>query len=175
MKITSGRIAEDCEHKSVVFDVFLNRSGVVHLWVDHGMEHLAFNIYSRSTNFADEVYHFVHDFVHVFLFADDTNLLYADKNLKSLEKVVNKELEHVSDWLIANKLTLNIKKSNYVLFHSHKKKLDYTPNLKVFDHKSGTRISLVSKTFIKYLGILLDSNLSWKAHIDYISLAKQSA
>jgi hypothetical protein len=52
-------------------------------------------------------------------------LIYADKNLKSLEKVVNKELEHVSDWLIANKLTLNITKSNYVLFHSHKKKLDY--------------------------------------------------
>jgi hypothetical protein len=61
---------------------------------------------------------------------------------------VNKELEHVSDWLIANKLTLNIKKSNYVLFHSHKKKLDYTPNLKVFDHKSGTRISLEQRLLL---------------------------
>ena len=83
---------------------------------------------------------------------------------------MNKELKHVSDWLTANKLTLNIKKSNFVLFHPYQKKLDYTPNLKIFDHKSGTQISLESKTFVKYLGILLDNNLSWKALIDYISL-----
>ena len=52
------------------------------------------------------------------LFADDTNLLYADKNLKSLEKImVNNELVRVSDWLNANKLTLNAKKSNFVIFH----------------------------------------------------------
>ena len=71
---------------------------------------------------------------------------------------------------LINKLTLNIKKSNFVLFHPYQKKLDYIPNLKIFGHKSGTQISLESKTFVKYLGILLDSNLSWKAHIDYISL-----
>ena len=53
-----------------------------------------------------------------YLFADDTNLLYADKNLKSLEKImVNNELVRVSDWLNANKLTLNAKKSNFVIFH----------------------------------------------------------
>ena len=83
---------------------------------------------------------------------------------------MNKELKHVSDWLTANKLTLNIKKSNFVLFHPHQKKLDYTSNLKIFDHKSSTQISLESKTFVKYLCILLDNNLSWKALIDYISL-----
>jgi hypothetical protein len=41
--------------------------------------------------------HYSSNKLQFFLFADDTNLLYADKNLKSLEKVVNKELEHVSD------------------------------------------------------------------------------
>ena len=51
-----------------------------------------------------------------YLFADDTHLLYADKNLKSLEKTVNNELVRVSDWLNANKLTLNAKKSNFVIF-----------------------------------------------------------
>ena len=50
-----------------------------------------------------------------YLFADDTNLLYADKTLKSLEKTVNDELVRVSDWLNANKLTLNGKKSNFVI------------------------------------------------------------
>ena len=51
-----------------------------------------------------------------YLFADDTNLLYADKNLKSLEKTVNSELVKVSDRLNENKLTLNVKKSNFVMF-----------------------------------------------------------
>ena len=38
-----------------------------------------------------------------YLFADDTNLLYSDKNLKSLESTVNDELCKLYDWLIANK------------------------------------------------------------------------
>ena len=65
-----------------------------------------------------------------FLFIDHTNLLYADKNLKSLETVLKRELAKVSDWLIANKLTLNIKKSNYVIFHPPQKKLVYQLNHK---------------------------------------------
>ena len=43
------------------------------------------------------------------LFADDTNILYADKNLKDLETTVNNELQNLYNWLTANKLTLNIK------------------------------------------------------------------
>ena len=47
----------------------------------------------------------------LFLFADDTNVLYDDKNLRSLELIVNQELCKLYDWLTANKLTLNIKKN----------------------------------------------------------------
>ena len=43
------------------------------------------------------------------VFADDTNILYADKNLKDLETTVNYELQNLYNWLTANKLTLNIK------------------------------------------------------------------
>ena len=50
-----------------------------------------------------------------YLFADDTSLLYADTNLKSLEKTVNSELLKVSDWLNANKLTLNAKNSSQTM------------------------------------------------------------
>ena len=57
-----------------------------------------------------------------YLFADDTNLLYADKNIKSLESTVNKELYKVYTWLTANKLSLNIKKSNFVIFRARQKK-----------------------------------------------------
>ena len=53
-----------------------------------------------------------------YLFADDTNLLYADSmlDLWSLESVINIELQKVCDWLKANKLTINAKKSNFVIF-----------------------------------------------------------
>ena len=43
------------------------------------------------------------------LFADDTNILYADKDFKSLEQTVNAELNNLHDWLTTNKLTLNTK------------------------------------------------------------------
>ena len=64
-----------------------------------------------------------------YLFADDTNLLYADKNLRTLELVVNFELHKVYEWLTANKLTVNVKKSNFNIFHPHQKKIDYQVNL----------------------------------------------
>ena len=41
-----------------------------------------------------------------YLFADDTNLLYADNDLQTLETVVNNELNNVCHWLNANKLTI---------------------------------------------------------------------
>ena len=50
-----------------------------------------------------------------YLFADDTNLLYADNDLKTLKTVINK-LNNVCHWLNANKLTINAKKSNFVIF-----------------------------------------------------------
>lgn len=104
-----------------------------------------------------------------FLFADDTNLLYANKNLKTLEKVVNEELIRVSDWLIANKLTLNIQKSNYVIFRPYQKKLTSKLQIKIFDNALGKFIDLTNKEYVKYLGILIDCHLSWKHQIDYIS------
>ena len=50
------------------------------------------------------------------LFADDTNLVYADKNLRSLEHTVNIEIINVCNWLTSNNLsfTCNEKKSNLV-------------------------------------------------------------
>ena len=47
-----------------------------------------------------------------YLFADDTKLLYDDKDLKSLKSAVNIELQNVCNWLKANRLTVNAKKSN---------------------------------------------------------------
>ena len=51
------------------------------------------------------------------LFADDANLFYKHKNLKVLESKVNNELVNIHTLLSANKLSLNIDKSNFVIFH----------------------------------------------------------
>ena len=103
------------------------------------------------------------------LFADDTNLLYADKNLRSLELVVNAELIKVCEWLNASKLSLNTGKSNFVIFHPYQRKVDYDENLILYDNDLKKMTSLERKNYVKYLGILVDSNLSWRYHIDYIS------
>ena len=105
-----------------------------------------------------------------YLFADDTNLLYADKNLKSLETIVNCELIKVVVWLIANKLSLNIKKTNYIIFHPYQKPISYDIRIKAYDSRTKTSFVLERKDHVKYLGVIIDQHLSWKHHINYIAL-----
>ena len=68
------------------------------------------------------------------LFADDTNLLYADKDLKSLENVVNTELKNVCDWLNANKLSINAKKLNFVVFRPRQKIINRQTYIRIPDN-----------------------------------------
>ena len=90
------------------------------------------------------------------MFADDTNLLYSNKSLKTLES-------KISSWLACNKLSLNIDKTNYVIFHPPQKKLPFHMQILI-----NNKIVKQEKT-IKYLGIFIDSHLSWKTHISHIS------
>ena len=84
--------------------------------------------------------------------------------------MVNNELVRVSDWLNANKLTLNAKKSNFVIFCPHQRKMDHSVNILMFDNSNHILTSLECKDHVKYLGVLLDSHLSWKYHIDNVAL-----
>ena len=54
------------------------------------------------------------------LFADDTSILYASKPIDVLEQTINSELINVSAWLMANKLSLNVSKSNFLLISFRK-------------------------------------------------------
>ena len=57
------------------------------------------------------------------LFADDTNMFCSGKDMHELEATVNSELARVQEWLTLNQMTLNIKKTNFIIFKSHKKGL----------------------------------------------------
>ena len=97
------------------------------------------------------------------IFADDSNLFYTEKCLLSLEREINSELISIHNWLIANKLVLNIEKSNVVIFHPPQKKLSYNINVSI-NNKS---IEIVRNT--KYLGVFIDSNLNWKDQVTYLA------
>ena len=103
------------------------------------------------------------DVLDLHLFADDANLFLSDKNLLRLETNMNKELDRIYVWLCANKLSLNIDKTNYVIFHPYQKKLTHTVHLCI----SNRDIKQVKS--IKYLGILMDCHLNWKDHVLQIS------
>ena len=69
---------------------------------------------------------------------------------------------------MTNKLSLNTKKSNFVIFRPYQKRMNFDVTIKLFDDKNSL-ILLERKDYVKYLGILIDSTLTWKQHILFIS------
>ena len=96
-------------------------------------------------------------------FADDTNLLYTNKDLKKIKKVVNQELKYLYDWLCANRLSLNVDKTEFIIFRPPRVRSQYRVVLELNKKK------IFESTKIKYLGLLLDSRLTFKAHISELS------
>ena len=99
------------------------------------------------------------------MFADDTNLFYSHSNIKILFKTVNEELKKLSEWFACNKLSLNIDKTKFTFFHKSSQNDNIPivlPTLTIND----TIIKRDNTT--KFLGILIDENLTWKPHIQYI-------
>ena len=93
-------------------------------------------------------------------FADDTNLRLSHININSLQSRVQQEMMKVSKWMISNKLTLNYKKSCYMLIS--KKPLNDS-NFSVLINQN-----LIEKSeCVKYLGVYLDNKLSWRTHIRF--------
>ena len=68
------------------------------------------------------------------IFADDTNILHANKCPKTLEKIMNNEFKNIQSCLIANKLTVIIK--HKILFHSCQRNPKEHIDIKLFDFKS---------------------------------------
>ena len=98
-----------------------------------------------------------------YLFADDTNIYYESSNTFDLQRKINIELKKVKKWLDANKLALNIEKTNFVLFHSPTWK-STDPIIIRFGRKKDRQ-----EKFVKFLTVLLDETLSFRFHLAELS------
>ena len=94
------------------------------------------------------------------LFADDTNSFLTGNDMNELCGKVTAELEKLKIWFRLNKLSLNVSKTNFMIFC--KKKIQTNCSI-YFD---GERIERVSET--KFLGVIIDDKLSWKNHVSYL-------
>ena len=93
------------------------------------------------------------------LFADDTALLHKNKNIYDLINTANNELSLISNWMLANKLTLNETKTHYIIFHRHKKFLYPLPPIKI------NNVIITEVKITKFLGVYVEQHLYWNHHI----------
>ena len=92
------------------------------------------------------------------LFADDTTIYKSHENLRYLKWCMEEDLRTISDWLNANKLTLNLNKTVSILFPKNSKSVADI-NLEL----NNTKIKSMCST--KFLGVWLDKHLNWKTHV----------
>ena len=102
----------------------------------------------------------VSDVLKLVLFADDTNIFCSGKNLTALCETVSQELDKLNIWFRVNKLSLNISKTNFIIF-GNRKQTDQA-NITI------NKINIERVYVTKFLGVLIDHKLNWKAHIDNI-------
>ena len=115
---------------------------------------LLFLIYINDLRYATEK-----SLVHHF--ADDTNLFVSSRSLKTLRKTMNKELESLYDWLCANRLSLNVAKTEFLLLRNN---LNEGKNFN-FTLRLNNKI-LHESHYIKYLGIFINNKLNLISHIN---------
>ena len=97
------------------------------------------------------------------LYADDSTILVADKDISTVENAFQTDLQIVGEWLIDNKLSLHLGKTGSILFGS-KSRLRSQSNLNI-ECKSS---KIEPKDKVKYLGDILDQTLSGKSMVNYI-------
>ena len=100
--------------------------------------------------------------IKLLLYADDITMYVSGKDVNNLICAVNNELVIINNWFISNRLTLNLNKSSFTIFHSSKKSVSFDSSLSI----NSSLLNMVTQ--IRYLGILMDEHLTWSKHISYI-------
>ena len=98
------------------------------------------------------------------MFADDTNLTASGSSIFEIKTMLDKDSECLTEWLCANKLTLNVIKTEYMLIGSWQRISSLTDSLSL----SINGIALKQAHALKCLGLTIDDNLTYKNHIKNI-------
>ena len=108
---------------------------------------------------------------HPRMYADDTNLTYSGSDINTIQFHLNEDLANINEWLISNKLTLNMTKTEYMLIGSIQRlsTLSGNPSFEI----NGIPLDRVSTT--KSLGVLSDENLTCSSHINKMTKRIASA
>ena len=97
------------------------------------------------------------------LFADDTTIVFHNNNINDIISTGKLVMTQLTNWFKANKLTLNADKSSFTIFRSSRKIIPNLPDQINFLDQQINRTQ-----HIKFLGIILDENLTWNNHINEI-------
>ena len=107
---------------------------------------------------------------HVSMYADDTAISLSSKSIGDLQNDLNLDLLKLQDWLHANKLSLNVEKTQSLVIGSgpNIRKIESQPDAPPsFSFSIGDQdIEMITNT--RYLGVQIDSKLDWDKHIDTI-------
>lgn len=98
----------------------------------------------------------------IILYADDTSVFFSAHDLSTVVTTVNQWMENLSQWLTANQLALNVKKSKYIIFSSSNRPIHPTDPIN-FQSQILERVAE-----IKFLGVQFHENLRWTPHIQLI-------
>ena len=101
--------------------------------------------------------------VDFILFADDTNIFFSHKNFNLLSETLNSVMCKLTQWCRAIKLSINFKKSNFMVFRPRQRRQTLDLSIQIDNNK----IDCVKE--IAFLGVILDEHLSWKPHILSVS------
>ena len=97
------------------------------------------------------------------LFVDDTAISLHHKDIDVLMQDGKITMKEIMTWFETNKLSLSLSKSNFILFHGKQKNSQRQITNITIGHKA------IPRTYsAKYIGLTLDENLSWDAHIDNV-------
>ena len=100
------------------------------------------------------------------MYADDTNINVAASNYDELQNLMNNALENINLWLRANKLSLNVTKTELMIIGS-RQRLASQAHQGIHVHIGDKQIKRVTST--KTLGVIVGEHLSWRNHIDKLT------
>lgn len=106
----------------------------------------------------------INSFVTFVLYADDANIIISGKTLHEIQLKFAALSEALTNWVNVNGLSLNIKKTNYMLFSNKKLVLD---NFVLTINST----PINKQNVARFLGVLVDDHLTWKTHI--VALSKK--